>query len=116
MDECHAWRHHHQHDIKGQNVEVAELMTEQDEADVRTDGVVEDRRRIVPLEKQRVLQQERSGGQHGDGDHRDRHLCDIDGDGAAEQAMQDGARRPRIVGRPHDMAQRPAGEEDEQLG
>ena len=51
-------RHHHQHDVERQDVEIAELMGEQRQADMGRDRIVEHRRRVVPFEQQRIVEQQ----------------------------------------------------------
>ena len=64
-------------DIQRKNVEIAELMGEQYETDMRLDGIVEDSGRIVPAEAEGRIEKDRGRREKRDCQLRDDHLRDI---------------------------------------
>jgi hypothetical protein len=81
------------------------------------DRIVEHRRRVVPFEQQRVVEEGRAGGEHRDRDHGDHDLRGVKLDRAPAEPQHD---VPfgllRAVRRSDHEPQRPAGEEHEQVG
>jgi hypothetical protein len=70
-------RTYNQNDIQGKNVEIAELMGEQNETNLRFDRTVEDGGRIVPVEEEGRIEKDRGRREKRDGQLRDDHLRDI---------------------------------------
>src|SRR5262245_32284825 len=63
-------RNEKQNDIQGKNVEIAELMGEQNETDMRPDRIGEDGRRIVPVEEEGRIEKDRGRRKKRDGQLR----------------------------------------------
>ena len=78
------------------------------------DRILEHRGRIVPLQYIGLVQRLGRAGQHGDGERGDDQLREIDGEGAARQPIDRRARR-LLRQRIADIAQRHAGQQNEQL-
>ncbi len=115
MNERDERREQHEHDVEGEDVEIPQLMAEQDQPDVRVDGVVEDGGCVVPLEQKRVLEDNRRAGEHCNRQHDDGQMRCVDDDGTPAQAKKQQVRRRGILGLADDVTQRPAGKEDEEF-
>ena len=116
VDQREERRHQHQHHVERQDVEIAELMGEQGEPNMRRHRIVEHGGGVVPLEQQRIVELDRGQRQHGDRQHGDQHLRGIKLERAAKQAQHDVARRHGAAAAVRHQPQRPAGQEHEQIG
>ena len=108
-------RDQHQDEIKWQNVEIAELMREQDEPDMRLDGIVEDGGGVVPVEQERRVEQNRGAGEKRDRQPGYDGLREVNRQRAAPEAKHQPFPRVRSRGTVDELAQRPTREKDEKL-